>query len=177
MEHPRFGRWGAVTALTPVRRGWTPWLRLVFLFGSLTNVAARPLLKTRVIALGRWTLLPRSGRPPSMVFETNWSGAWENYIADFGRTMPWQWRSIWGGTERFPGPLPTTDLLSWVDTIDNGVDHFYSGYREGATTQGIARALALRPHFERFSREVDGVGPDEFARRWRRFVTSIQELV
>ena len=112
-----------------------------------------------------------------MVFETNWSGAWENYIADFGRTMPWQWRSIWGGTERFPGPLPTTGLLGWVDEIDKGVDHYYSGYSEGATTQGIVRALALRSSLERFVDEVDGAGPDEFARRWRRFAADVQGLV
>ena len=112
-----------------------------------------------------------------MVFETNWCGAWENYIADFGRTMPWQWRSIWGGTERFPGPLPTTDLLGWVDEIDNGVDHFYCGYREAhhsgrsfARWRCAASARALR-------REVDGAGPDEFARRWRRFAADVQGLI
>ncbi len=177
MERPRFGRWGAVTALTPLRPGWSVWLRLVFLFGRSTNVAVRPLIRSRVIALGRWTLLPRRGRPDVMVFETNWSGAWENYIADFGRTMPWQWRFIWGGTERFPGPLPTTGLLGWVDEIDKGVDHYYSGYSEGATTQGIVRALALRSSLERFVDEVDGAGPDEFARRWRRFAADVQGLV
>ena len=177
MERPRFGRWGAVTALSPLHRGWTPWLRLVFLFGSLTNVAAKPILKSRVIALGRWTLLSRAGRPPALVFETCWSGAWENYIADLARIMPWQWRSIWSGAERFPGPLPTTDLLAWVDVYDLGADHFYSGYQDGATTQDVVRALKLRPKLERFAREVDGLGPDEFMRRWQRFSADVQELV
>jgi hypothetical protein len=177
VERRQFGRWGAVTALTPLRRGWTPWLRLVFLFGSLTNVAAQPILRSRVIALGRWTLLPRAGKPPAMVFETNWSGAWENYIADLGRIMPWQWRSIWSGAERFPGPLPVTDLLSWVDVYDHGADHFYTGYDDSATTQTVSRALALSPRLTRFIREVDGLGPDEFERRWRRFTTEVQDLV
>lgn len=177
MERRLFGRWGAVTALTPLRRGWTLWLRLVFLFGSLTNVAARPILRSRVIALGRWTLLPRIGRPPAMVFETNWSGAQENYIADLARIMPWQWRFIWSGAERFPGPLPATDLLNWVDIYDKGADHFYTGYRDDATTQNVIRALELRPRLARFIRDVDGLGPDEFARRWRRFTTEVQDLV
>jgi hypothetical protein len=177
VERRQFGRWGAVTALTPLRRGWTPWLRLVFLFGSLTNVAARPILRSRVIALGRWTLLPRAGKPHAMVFETNWSGAWENYIADLARIMPWQWRSIWSGAERFPGPLPVTDLLSWVDVYDHSADHFYTGYDNRATTQTVSRALALRPRLTRFIREVDGLGPDEFGRRWRRFTTEVQDLI
>lgn len=177
MERSRVKRWGAVTALTPLHRGWRPWLRLVFRFGSLTNIAARPILRSRVIALGRWTLLPRRGRTDTMVFETNWSGEWENYIADLGRMMPLQWRSIWGRTERFPGPLPTTDLLAWVDTINHDADHFYTGYHKSATTQEVIRALALRPRLRRLIREVDGLGPDEFARRWRRFTTDVQDLV
>ena len=149
----------------------------MFLFGRSTNVAVRPLIRSRVIALGRWTLLRRKGRPPAMVFETNWTGSWENYIADFGRTMPWQWRSIWGGTEGFPGPLPTTDLLRWVDVVDRQVDHYYTGYSAGATTQSIVRALELRSRLARFARDVDGLGPDEFARRWRRFAADVQALV
>ncbi len=177
MERRRHGRWGAVTALSPLRRGWTPWLRLVFLFGSLTNVAAKPVLGARTIALGRWTLLPRSDRPPAMVFETNWSGAWETYVADLGRMMPVQWWSIWGGDERFPGPLPTTGLLDWVDLVDHDPEHFHTGYRPGATTDSVVQALALRPRLERFMRDVDGLGPDEFTRRWERFMTEVQGLV
>ena len=130
-----------------------------------------------MIALGRWTLLSRPGRPPALVFETCWSGAWENYIADLARIMPWQWRSIWSGAERFPGPLPTTDLLAWVDVYDLGADHFYSGYQDGATTQDVVRALKLRPKLERFARDVDGLGPDEFMRRWQRFSADVQDLV
>jgi hypothetical protein len=167
-------RWGAVTALTPLRRGWTPWLRIVFALGSSTNLLVRPLLKMRVIGLGRWTLLPREERPPALMFETNWTGAWESYIDDFARIMPMQWRGIWGGAVGFPGPKPVTGLLAYIDDHDHGADHFYSGYHEGATTQAVAGALALQPRFEQFVRETDGVEPDEFARRWERFLHDIQ---
>src|SRR5215207_6921100 len=142
------GRWGAVTALTPLHRGWTLWLRIVFAIGSSTALLVRPLLQMRVIALGRWTLLRREERPPALLFETNWSGAWESYIDDFARVMPMQWRSIWAGAERFPGPKPVTGLLRYIAAHDHGADHLYSGYREGATTHTVASALALRPRLE-----------------------------
>ena len=167
-------RWAAVTALTPLRRGWTPWLRVVFAIGSSTNLLVRPLLRMRVIALGRWTLLRRDERPPALLFETNWSGAWESYIDDFARIMPMQWRSIWGGAEGFPGPKPVTDLLRYIGEHDHGADHFYSGYREGATTHEVAGALALQPRLQRFVRDVDGAAPDEFARRWESFLADVQ---
>jgi hypothetical protein len=168
-------RWDAVTALTPLRRGWAPWLRVVFAIGSSTNLLARPLIQMRVIALGRWTLLRREERPPALLFETNWSGAWESYIDDFARIMPTQWRGIWSGAEGFPGPKPVTDLLRYIGEHDHGADHFYSGYRKGATTHTVAGALALRARLERFVRDVDGAGPDEFARLWGRFLEDVQE--
>jgi hypothetical protein len=174
MEGGRPTGWDAVTALTPLHRGWTPWLRVVFAVGSSTTLFVRPLLQQRVIALGRWTLLRRRERPPALLFETNWSGTWESYIDDFARTMPMQWRSIWTGAEGYPGPKPVTDLLRYIEEHDHGADHFYCGYREGATTQTVASALALRPRLERFVRDVDGVEPDEFVRRWRRFLADVQ---
>ena len=168
------GRWGAVTALTPLHRGWALWLWLVFALGSRTNILVRPLLKMRVIAFGRWTLLPREEHPPALLFETNWTGAWESYIDDFARIMPMQWSAVWGGAEEFPGPRPVTDLLSYIKERDHGADHFYTGYREGATTHTVANALALQPRLERFLHEVDGAEPDEFARRWEDFLTDVQ---
>jgi hypothetical protein len=167
-------RWGAVTALTPLHRGWAIWLWVVFVIGSRTNVLVRALLQMRVIAFGRWTLLPRDDGPPAMLFETNWCGAWESYIDDFARIMPMQWRAVWGGAKGFPGPKPVTGLLCYIGKHNHGADHFYNGYREDATTQTVAGALALQPRLERFVRDVDGAAPDEFARRWERFLADVQ---
>jgi hypothetical protein len=150
-------------------------LRVVFGVGSRTNLFVQALLDMKVIALGRWTLLPRHRRPPALVFETNWSGAWENYIDDFARVMPMQWRSIWTAAEGFPGPKPVTGLLRYIDAHNHDVQHFYCGYRKGSTTQAVAGALALQPRLEQFARDVEGVAADEFARRWERFLTDVQE--
>ena len=134
----------------------------------------RPLLKMRVIAFGRWTPLPREGHPPALLFETNWTGAWESYIDDFARIMPMQSARRLGRRGESPGPKPVTKLLSYIKKHDHGADHFYTGYCEGATTHTVANALALQPRFERFLRDVDGAEPDEFAERWEDFLADVQ---
>ena len=172
-EKVTYRRWGAVTAVTKLRRH--QWLRLgaVFAFGNFTPIAIRPLLKMRVIALGRWTLWPDARHPRYLLFETNWSGSDQTYIPDFGRIMPIQWRSIWGATDRFPGSVPTTYLDEWVDVIDAGVGHYWTDYADGATTQSVIQALALVPSVQRFVDDTADASPAEFHRRWQAWMVKV----
>ncbi len=176
VEGSGYGRWQVVTALTPLRRrAWVRWLRVVFAFGSRTTILIRPLIKLRVIAFARWTLIERPRRPPALVFETNWSGAPASYIPDFAMIMPWQWRAIWGGAIGFPGPLPATGLLDFVAEHDQRADHFHTGYVDGTTTEIVVGALELDRRLERFVRDTDGLGPLDFAARWDRFLFDVQD--
>ena len=172
-----YRRWGAVTAVTRLKRHQKLRLRAVFAFGNFTPIAIRPLLKMRVIALGRWTLWPDPSRPRYLLFETNWSGSNQTYIPDFGRTMPIQWRSIWGATDLFPGAVPTTHLDEWVDVIDAGVGHFWTDYEGGATTQTVLQALALAPIVERFVQDAAGASPAAFHRHWQALMVTVHRLL
>jgi len=172
-----YRRWGAVTAVTALKPHQTLRLRAIFAFGNATTLAIRPLLAMKVIALARWTLWPDARRPRYLLFETNWSGSDQTYIPDFGRIMPIQWRSIWGATTTFPGPVPTTYLDEWVDAIDAGVGHFWTDYADGATTRTIAQSLALRPEVQRFLADTAGSSTAEFHSRWQRFMVRVQELM
>lgn len=171
------GRWGAVTALTPMRRYRTPLLRGVFRFGNTTSVAVRPILTTRVIALARWTLIPDRRRPSHLLFETNWSGADQTYIPELARMMWFQWHSIWDHTTDFPGPLPTTRLLDWVDDVDLGADHYWTDYDDDATTQTVLQALQLRERIARFLGATSSVAPAAFARHFTELLVDIQRLL
>lgn len=185
-------RWGAVTTVSRLLGGRTQ-LRLVFGFGNtydrwmpLCLKTIKPLIEMRVIALGRWTLVPGSDAPEYLLFETNWSradltfadsGVDPAYIPDLARTMQFQWRSIWGRTQGFPGPVPTTKLLEHIDTVDKGADHYWSDYDTGATTQVILEALELRRHLTRFLKDTRGTTPGVFQERWNAFVLKVQHLL
>lgn len=175
-EKVTYRRWGAVTAVTeigPFRRVQQLRLGAVFAFGNATTIAIRPLLKMKVIALARWTLWPNARDPRYLLFETNWSGSDQTYIPDFGRIMPIQWASIWGATTMFPGAIPTTGLLDWVDQIDFGVGHFWTDYQLGASTPVIEQALALQTQVSDFLDATRGVSAAEFDRRWRDLVVRV----
>jgi hypothetical protein len=180
LDKVTYRRWGAVTAVTeikPPRRWQQLRLGLVFAFGNATTIAIRPLLKMKVIALARWTLWPNARDARYLLFETNWSGSDQTYIPDFGRIMPLQWASIWGATTIFPGAIPTTGLLDWVDQIDFGVGHFWTDYELGASTAVIEQALALQTRVREFLDETMGVSAAEFDRRWRELVVSVHRQV
>jgi hypothetical protein len=179
-DNVTYRRWGAVTAVTEVKRcRRLQGLRLmaVFAFGNVTTIAIEPLLKMKVIALARWTLWPNARRPTYLLFETNWSGSDQTYIPDFGRIMPIQWRSIWGATTLFPGAVPTTGLDAWVDVIDAGVGHFWTDYQTGASTSVIAQALELESQVKRFLADTRGVSAAEFERRWQDLVLMVHRLL
>ncbi len=172
-----YRRWGAVTAVTKLRRGQRLRLMTIFVFGNLTDILIGRLLKMKVIALARWTLWPSARRPTYLLFETNWSGSDQTYIPDFGRLMPLQWKGIWGATTEFPGALPTTGLDAWVDVIDAGVGHFWTDYTVGASTQVIEQALALEAEVARFVSDTVGASATEFDRRWRDLVVDVHRLL
>jgi hypothetical protein len=176
-EKVTYRRWGAVTAVTELRRRQRLRLLAIFAVGNATDILIRPLLKMKVIALARWTLWPSARRPRYLLFETNWSGADQTYIPDFGRIMPLQWRGIWGATTEFPGAMPTTGLDAWVDVIDAGVGHFWTDYEVGASTQVIAQALELEPQVRRFATGIEGASATEFDRRWRDLVLKVHRLL
>jgi hypothetical protein len=176
-EKVTYRRWGAVTAVTKLRRGQRLRLLAIFAVGNTTDILIRPLLTMKVIALARWTLFPDARRPTHLLFETNWSGADQTYIPDFGRIMPLQWRGIWGATTEFPGATPTTGLDAWVDRIDAGVGHVWTDYEAGASTQAIAQALALEEEVARFAADAKGTSATEFHRRWRDLVLTVHRLV
>jgi hypothetical protein len=134
----------------------------------------RRLVRMRVIALARWTLLPGPNWPRYLLFETNWSGAQQSYIPDLAMLMRLQWKAIWGNTKNFPGPVPTTKLLEHVDEVDWGTDHYWTDYDGNASTQMVLRALEFQTSLTRFIEHTKGMSADRFADKWGSFITEVQ---
>ena len=172
-DRSRSDNWGAITTVTRVKRGRLWLLKLNFWIGRKTNLFVAPLFRMRVIAHARWTLMPPGPRGHVLVFETNWSGPHESYIPDFAQVMQVQWKSMFDNVVGYPGPVPNTRMVEYVDEVDKGTDHYWSDYDARATTQVIEASLALQGSFKRFVAQTRGLPPDLLLARWRRFASQV----
>jgi len=176
-DRSRSENWGAITAVMRVKRCRLWLLKLNFWIGHRTDLFVKPLFDMRVVAHARWTLMAPGPRGHPLVFETNWSGPHESYIPDFAQVMQVQWKSIFGNVVGFPGPVPNTRMVEYVDEVDQGTDHYWSDYDARATTQVIESSLAVQRRFTKFIDETRGLAPDLLLARWQRFASeAVNEL-
>jgi hypothetical protein len=178
----------AVTTVTPLRRGWSLWLHAMFWFAPrYAPWLVSRLIKMQVIHVGRWSIvhkLPSRERPgkwqrlprTNLLFETNFDGPWRPYIEDFGRLMPVQWRGIWGGAIGFPGPLPVSGLLGYIEQHDHRTEHYYSAHAH-ETLEGTLAALELEQRLVEFARRVHELPDEAFFGEWQQFLTDVQGLL
>jgi hypothetical protein len=140
-----------ITVITPVRRPWSWWLRLTWLYADRSAFVKAPILRLSFIHAAHWGLFDRipaagSGRLPTpyILFQSNFDGPAFEYAEAFALEMPWRIRGLWAG-----------------------------GYPTG-TVRTVRSALALRESFERFEREAANLDAEVFARAWRDFLTKEQ---
>jgi hypothetical protein len=179
-SHPR-----AVTAVTPFRwPGWPRWLRgLFWVSPRFLPFLAAPLVKLGFIHVGRWaivTKLPSRDRPGQwdrvepkgfLVFETNFDGAWRPYIEAFARVMPTQWLGIWMGTSNFPGPIPASGLLAYIDDHDVAPAYYYTAHGD-TSLKSIRAALDVDAALDAFI--AADHGPDGFHQAFQKLLAEVQ---
>jgi hypothetical protein len=177
----------ALTAVGPVRSGpryW--WLRIQFLarrhIAFFRNSRARALRRLSFIHFARWVLIrelpeadgtTRRLRPIYMYFESNFNGPFEEYIDAFSDVLTGPMRDVFGAVYNFPGPQPSGPFKAFIRRHDYEAEHFYSAYPK-ATATDIGRALKVAEELERLQLDTAGCTPEEFARRWRDFLTDVE---
>ena len=181
------GRVTAITVLTPVRRGWTTWLRLSWPVASRLPIVARPLLRLAFIHFAHWAIVDRLGsgdpgrptqrvRPPRLLFHSNFDGDWDQYIDAFSHVVPGRMTGIWGGAVGFPGPNPAESFKDYIRRNELPAGHYYSAYPE-ASTRMVSAALSLRPHVRAFDAAASAREPEDFLIAYRRFLVAVQEYL
>ena len=179
------GRVTAMTLITPLRRGWTLWQRLVFLYWRRGPQAGRPLRDRRSVHFGWWAILtriPYNGPPQEpetlhqdmLLFESNFDGPWEPYIDMFGQVLAIGVSAVWKASIGYPGSRPTTGAIKYVDANQLPVDHFYAAYPD-ATCAMVLAALRLQEQVDAFQSLTADLRDDEWLDAYQRFVRGAQK--
>jgi hypothetical protein len=178
------GKATAMTVMTPVRRGWTLWLRVVFWIGRHYKPLMEKLERLSFIHYARWAIvkrIPYNGPPQEpermrykyLLFESNFNGTWDEYIDAFSQIVPRRMKAIWASSYGFPGPLPVGPFKDYIRHNEFHINHYYSAY-PAATTTEVLSGLELKRRFEAFVGETKDMGAEEFSSAYERFLTDVQ---
>ncbi|QKW06196.1 hypothetical protein HUT18_07050 [Streptomyces sp. NA04227] len=179
------GRATAITALTPIKLGRTPLLRLLLVIGARVKMLREALETLSFIHYARWTIIkefPYNGAPQRkeklrydyLFFETNFNGTWDEYIDAFSGVIPERMQAIWGFCVNFPGPRPVGPFKEYIHKNDLPIAHYYAAYPE-ATTTTVISALAVQDKLADFqARTVQLTDPEQFRRAYEEFLTDVQ---
>jgi hypothetical protein len=175
------GKATAITVITPVKRGGPLLLWLVFWAGRNMEWTLKKLQTLSFIHFARWAVIKRfpDGREGErlnhtyLLFESNFNGAWEQYIDAFSEVVALRMKAIWGTSLGFPGPLPVEPFKGYIRRNEFVANHYYSAY-PGATTTEIVSAARVEAALEELARTSAGLDPDSFGEAYASFLTKLQ---
>jgi len=181
------GRAIAMTVINPIKPGRSAVLRFNFWVSRRVPQLLGRLKKLSFIHFLRWTIVeefPYNGPPQEreelkynyLFFISNYNGYWMQYIDAFYRVLPDQMDWIWGNAYFYPKGAPAGTAKRAIQQLEFTASHYYSAYPEASATM-IQSALELKRRFDVFQGGVDGAGPDDFHRRYQRFIADAQRYL
>jgi hypothetical protein len=175
------GKATAITVVTPLKRRGPLVLRLVFWMGRNLAWTLRKLQMLSFIHYARWAVVdrfPDGGRGERLnhtylLFESNFNGAWDQYIDAFSEIVALRMRSIWGTSLGFPGPKPVEPFKAYIRRNEFVANHYFSAY-PGATTTEIISAARVEGAIVDFVRSTADLDPESFAAAYEALLTKLQ---
>jgi hypothetical protein len=170
------GRWTALTALTPMPRYWSLWLKVYWaLAGAAGNLSppVRSLGKLAIIGYARWSRLHRKALPhPFQPFESNFNGAMNEYLEAFSLVVPGGMRLNWWRACGVPDVGRVGEFLRYVNRAALPVPYYHCAYPQHSTRM-IRSALELSRRRRDFKAPDD---PAEFRRAYEVFLSEAQRI-
>ncbi|MDX6669410.1 MAG: hypothetical protein QOK04_2790 [Solirubrobacteraceae bacterium] len=195
------GRTTPLTVFTIAPPWWTVWLRSVWgSYHALRRIRrsrlmrrlerggdVSPLAKLSSVSFAHWSLFNRVPTDdPSApfqrlpfhyhLFQSNYSGAHDQYIESFALALPWLMKLLWAGAPGVPGPWPVVPFQRWISDNNHVPAHYYSAYPHGSTRM-VKTALELQRRFDAFSPRAADLEPSAFAEHYDRFLGRVERSI
>ena len=160
------------------RRHLEQWL--AFRLGPLKSTT--PIDHLEMIHFARLALIPRfpDHRQPRdhlrqvlQLFESNYNGAFHQYIDTFVDAIPDKMKNFWGTSYGYPSGLPLGPFKRYIVANQFPIDHYYVRNPD-ATVKMIASALRVTRVNAQLLRAAQRLDAPAFAERFRTLVTAIQ---
>ena len=176
----------ALNAITPMKP-WKTWLlRAIFFVLAHIKSLQTDLINLSFIHFARWVVIHQNAFPylgggqeqeqmkyDYLLFFSNFNGTWDQYIDAFSAVLAAGLNKIWRWSEKYPGALPVTPFKQYIERVQFETDHYYSAYPH-ATTNDVKAAHRVQAAVDAFANESAGMGPDEFAKAYVRFLARVQ---
>jgi len=135
------------------------------------------------IHIAHWAALDRlphvdPAQPPDalpskyLVFVSNFNGARSEYIEMFSDRIARRIGNLYRSAVGFPGPVPASSLVGYVERHAFDAQVFYSAY-PGATTRMVTSALKVQQAVAGLQEQSGDDDPASFRSRWTTFLRAV----
>jgi hypothetical protein len=172
--------------MTPVRPGWSRWLRTFFWAARHIEVLIKPVRRLGFIQFAHWTLIkeiPYNGPPQEpenlrhhhLLFESNFNGGLVDYVESFLEALPHHMRAVWASSYGAGTGLKLVPPSQFIGVITGSswrVNHYYCAYPEAAAST-VEAATELRRRLVPFMERGAGMSPEQLEREYRELLSDV----
>ena len=180
----QLGRARVLTMLTPIRPGFSTFLRAITWTSRFHEIFKVHSLQFRFIYYVRWAVFSKlaDNGPPQvpdklryqyLFFESNFDTPWTKYIDAFAYVIPKDIRIIWGRGFAFPGPPPAEPLKKWIAMNALPGNHYYHAYPE-ASVRMVSSGLRVKKRLAALVKDAHRMKPEQFKAAYERFLTDVR---
>jgi hypothetical protein len=182
------GKSYGMTAFTPMSplKTWGLRAALAAIHLGLFKTDQVKLRNLSFIHFARWVIIgrrqfPRLARTQPqedlaydyLLFESNFNGAWEQYIDAFSDVIPGGMDHIWMWSQKYPKSIPVNPFLDYIRANQIETTYYYNAY-EDASTNDIKMALRFAREFQPIVAASARQTPNDFQRAYNALMTTIQ---
>lgn len=117
--------------------------------------------------------IDKSALRPQMLFLSEFSGDWEDYLLGFNRVLIQALDFVWGFSVDWQRNAKLSDYLEFVRRYQIVTRYHFQAYGRSASVHEVRDALHLSEVLERFALEVEGLEPSNFDAAYERLLVEL----
>ena len=110
-----------------------------------------------------------------LLFESNFSGSWNEYVDAFHSVLSFKLNLVWMWSENYPGSIPLVPFRNYIEHNQIYNDYYYMAY-PGSTVSDVKNAVDVSVAFHQLTQSLDS-SDEAFAEAYRVFLYRVQNKI